>query len=526
MDKTKKKEKTPSFIVEFSLHVEKFQFDRLEKGFEVSRKIFNACLGELQRRFHLMIQSKEYQCIMKQIRSTYRAEEKQKHLNKKMGTKNEVFLDEARKPLWKVKNNLHRQFGLEEYSMHDYVKEMCGRNGKFPSIPSDVGQKIASRAWASMEKFLYGNGKGLHFKKYGQLETLEGKSNLSGIKYREGFLIWNDLKIPVMIKKQDLYAQMALGMNRIKYCRVKRRYIRGQVRYFVQFVFEGTPPKKIDPKTGLFKHQINNKEQGLDIGTQTVAACTEDRVCIEELASHIDLLERKKRILLRRLDRQRRANNPHKYDEDGQIKKGNRDPWFQSRNYIKTLMQWKELYRKQVAIRKQDHYNLIRELMANGCNIKIESMNFKSLQRRAKETKKDEKTGKFKKKKRFGKSIANKAPASFVTLLKQKLKQEGFTLQEIATHAVKASQYNHVTGDYEKSELKDRWKEFVHEGETKRIQRDLYSAFLIWNVKEDLVSIHRERCLERFSNFVHHHDREIQRVRQNPTRALKNIGIR
>lgn len=71
-------------------------------------------------------------------------------------------------------------------------------------------------------------------------------------------------------------------------------------------------------------------------------------------------------------------------------------------------------------------------------------MNFKGLQRRAKETKVNEKTGKINKKKRYGKSLANKAPSMFLEILKNKVIAVNGKYIEVNTHKVKASQYNHL----------------------------------------------------------------------------------
>ena len=112
-------------------------------------------------------------------------------------------------------------------------------------------------------------------------------------------------------------------------------------------------------------------------------------------------------------------------------------------------------------------------------------------------------------KKRFGKSLANKAPAMFLTILDNKLKLLGTELHRINTIEVKASQYNHVENSYVKKELKKRWTMI---GEAK-IQRDLYSSFLIMNINPDLRSINRVQCLETFEKFKIVHDIEIERLK-------------
>ncbi|HEY5575838.1 MAG TPA: transposase, partial [Clostridiaceae bacterium] len=72
-----------------------------------------------------------------------------------------------------------------------------------------------------------------------------------------------------------------------------------------------------------------------------------------------------------------------------------------------------------------------------------------------------ETTGKFIRKKRFGKSLANKAPSLFLTILKRKLGARGGLYFEVDTYDVKASQYNHLNEEYKtkntirRSSLKD-----------------------------------------------------------------------
>ena len=65
--------------------------------------------------------------------------------------------------------------------------------------------------------------------------------------------------------------------------------------------------------------------------------------------------------------------------------------------------------------------------------VKVETMCFKGLQKRAKETKISESTGKFVRKKRFGKSLANKAPSMFLIILKNKMRARGGLYLEVDT---------------------------------------------------------------------------------------------
>jgi hypothetical protein len=77
---------------------------------------------------------------------------------------------------------------------------------------------------------------------------------------------------------------------------------------------------------------------------------------------------------------------------------------------------------------------------------------------------------KFKKKKRFGSSIRDRAPAMFLAVLKRKCRQCGGDVITADTRAVRASQYDHVKDSYEKVPLSCRIKTVGG----RRVQRDLY----------------------------------------------------
>lgn len=136
-------------------------------------------------------------------------------------------------------------------------------------------------------------------------------------------------------------------------------------------------------------------------------------------------------------------------------------------------------------------------------------MNYKGLQARAKKTEVSKKTGKFKRKKRFGKSLANRAPAMFLTILDNKLKAKGLELKRIDTAKVKASQFEHFTQTYVKKTLATRWNHF----EQGDIQRDLYSAFLIMNTKDNLREVDVDRANETWNNFFNLHQQEIEHIK-------------
>ena len=147
-----------------------------------------------------------------------------------------------------------------------------------------------------------------------------------------------------------------------------------------------------------------------------------------------------------------------------------------------------------------------------------------SLIKRANETKRSDKEStvrqkdgstkkvfKYKKKRRFGHSINTRAPAELVNILIRKCRQYGLSYYEVDPWKYKASQYDHSTDKYTKCTLNDREK--IINGQ--KVQRDLYSAFLILNSNETFDHPDREQCNNTFDRFVEIMNDEIQKMKAN-----------
>ncbi len=481
-----------NFVVQFPLETEPYQEDILNKRFEIGRKMYNSLVTVTQKRYNEMIKTKLYRSIKAELKEIYSSTAKENKARKK--------------ELCNQLNYLYKQYRLNEYSFHNDVK---GMQKHFKNnIDSFTAQKLATNLWKSYDKLLFVKGESVHYKRYETLNSLEGKSNNTGIRFKDDTLLWNGLNIPVKINYNNPYEYQAM-QNDIAYCRIIRKFVRNKYKFYLQIVFKGTVPIKIDKETGEIKHQSGSGDVGLDIGTQTIAIASNTDVKILELADNVQNIENQKRLIQRKMDRSKRTMNPNNFNEDGTIKKqGNKKvKWVKSNHYIKLQNELKELYRKQADIRKYQHECLANEIISLGDNIFVETMNFSGLQRRSKKTEKNDK-GKFKKKKRFGKSLANKAPSMLLTIIDRKLKYQDRVLNKIDTYSVKASQYNHIDGEYKKKKLSERWNYF---GDTK-VQRDMYSAFLIMNVDNDLKGINQQKCNERFENFLTLHNIEVERL--------------
>ncbi|MCD7948849.1 MAG: hypothetical protein LUG12_01125, partial [Erysipelotrichaceae bacterium] len=297
---------------------------------------------------------------------------------------------------------------------------------------------------------------------------------------------------------------------------------------------DGEAPKKL-------KNVNTHATVGIDPGVSTVAAATDYDVMLEELAPKVMKYDRKIEKILEKMDKSRRAMNPNKFNADGTYKKGNKDRWHNSNSYNKSWRKLRCLYRKRSAYIKQPHEIMANKIIMNGTNIIAEEMNFSALVKRGKKTVRKEeaeeivqKDGtvkmihKFKKKRRFGSSINKRAPSLFLTILESKSKQYNGTYRTVNTKAYKASQYDHIEDKYIKVSLSKREK---HVGEA-TIQRDLYSAYLIANAdfstvddKGRSIKPDRDRCIEKFDEFVEMHDKCISMMKENGITMKQCFGF-
>lgn len=178
-----------NFIVQFPLVVEKWQTDILNKRFEIGRKIYNSLVSKTLKRYKEMIKTNEYKNLINSL-------ERDNNGNLKPNSK-------INKDIFKQLNELRKKYKISEYNFHTDVKPFQKYYKKH--IDSFTAQKIGTNLWKSYEKFLFGNGKHIHFKKYDTFNSLEGKTNKSGIKFRNDKIEWNELIIPVKIDYDNYY---------------------------------------------------------------------------------------------------------------------------------------------------------------------------------------------------------------------------------------------------------------------------------------------------------------------------------
>lgn len=466
----------------------------LEKKLDTAVVIRNTAKGEALRRLHTLQHDREYQELQKKFAA-----------RKKSDPKADVS------DLSERYNACYERIGYTDGSLQKYIKQ--AKYQFHDILGADECQRLASQAFRVVDKIRKGESRRVIFYPKTSDSSVEGKSHKSTLKYIGDCCIqFGDGNVyPLILKKNDTYAAEALT-HKVKYVRLVRKTIRGKRRYFAQLIMDGIPPK-----TKNLQYGRKNSRVGLDEGTSTIAVVSKKEVSLKELAPGIASDEKELRRLNRAIDRSKRAVNPDNYKEDGTVKKG-RLTWKKSRRCIRLEAKRKELYRKSAWKRHCSHNALANHIVSLGLDIRVEQMRISALTKRSKKTAVNKKNGRIRSKKRYGKTIMNRAPAALITAINRKLGYIDLEVREIDTFQAKCSQYDHKADIYKKKQLSDRWHIFSDEI---KVQRDLYSAFLICYTNDSLTQVDREACICNYPTFKQLHDEEIEHLHQQNEKPLR-----
>lgn len=447
--------KTPSFITNIPLIVSDSDEHVLLARLEAGRQMYNACLGEGVRRASLVKQSKLYQ-FAKTLPKTVKDAKTGKSKANPERTK-------AFSEAWKF-------YDFSDYGLQAYAGQIR-QSWIGEHVDADTAQKLGTRAFKAARNLLLGRAKRVRFKGRNQMDSLEGKSVRSPMKWQDETFVWKGLALKPLIDKNDPVVLHGLN-SPVKYPRLVRRKINGKNRFYVQLINEGLPFVKP-------KHEgTPDSVTGLDIGPSTIAAVGDDSAYLETFCA--DLKDRSDEVarLQKKMSRSIRASNPDCFEPDrcdlpkpgqkhgkrkqGKAIKGKRQT-VRSNRYRKVQARKAKVERKLAAHRKSLHGELGHKTVAMGRNIKTEKLSYKAFQRM------------------FGRSVGKRAPGGFVARLKQIAEKAGGSVQEFPTRDTKLSQ-RCVCGRIKKKTLSER----IHRCECGVIhQRDLWSAFLARHVDTD-----------------------------------------
>jgi transposase len=432
-----------SFVCEFELATTSHDRRVLRARLETGRQLYNAVLGDLLRRL-------------------------------RAARRDPVWAAACALPSGRTRATAFRQlrdrYGLSEYAAHKHPSLKAGCWIR-EHLDINTAQKVSTRAWRAVEQHMYGGRGRPRFKRRGELVSVEGKTNRSGIRFcfAEAQLLdsgrggestrveWNGahcrLALALVIDRGDEVRVWALA-HPVKYVRIVRRIVRGRERFSCQLVVEGQPLQKRPAGAG--------GRFGIDVGPSTVAVSDQHgNAQRHRLADGVSDPARARRRYQRKLDRQRRANNPDSYDQQGRAVRGQR-PRRQSKRMRATERQLAETQRRLAARRHNEHGRLANQLIANlGPLVHAEKLSYRSFQRC------------------FGRSVRDRAPGRFIAELERKAAQHGGGLVQIPTHSTWLSQ-RCVCGNRQRKDLSERRHrcgcEHVPDGFS--IDRDELAAFL------------------------------------------------
>lgn len=424
--------KSPSFVCELPLEVSPANELVLLARLDCARMVYNACLGESLKRLGTMRSSDGYQAARQMPK----------------GAKN-LADARARRAAFRAANE---EAGFQEYELHAYAKQF-GHSWLGEHLDSLTLQKAATRAFLAVQQFAFGKRGKPRFKGKGWYDSVEGKTNTSGIVWREKAVKWLGLELRAIFDSQD--EVVAYGMTcPVKFVRLVRRKLNGRNRFYAQLICEGQPYRKD-------RHPLGHGVVGLDIGPSTIATVSATEARLERFCGELENKQKAIRKLQRKLDRSRRANNPDNFNSDGTAKAGH-PPWHCSQRYIQTRAQLAEVHRKQAAQRKSLHGRKVNEILAQGDVIKLEKLSYRTFQ------------------KRYGKSVGFRGPGTFVNHLRRKAGNADAEIDEFPTTSTRLSQVC-VCGAIEKKPLSQRWH--TCGCGVGPVQRDLFSAWLAMYVK-------------------------------------------
>lgn len=491
--------KTSSYCATFEIRVAPDQVPEIRRRQECARQIYNTCLSVLQKTWRRLRASPAWRSALRDVQ--------------RIGgmTNPPPEATALKSQAQALMQRIERQYGFSEYDLHkiaDKVNKHFGiinprridKKTGAPAVGGILGcseaQKTATQAWLAFQKFRFGQAKKVRFKRFGDPVTIENKTNSFGLRMEGTQVLWatrygKKLVFPVLVRKGDKYAEDTF-LDKTKYIRLFSREIRGRTRWYVQAVKEGTPPQK-NRTAGPASISV-----GIDASPSTAVVYADSgKAVIEPLAPECAVIAPEIRRINRAIDRSFRSTNPDAYNEDGTIKRGVR--LMPSKNCLKLQAIRRELFRVQAAKRRESHERLANRIIAMGTDIKVEDTPISSWTARAKKTSVNARNGRVRSKRRYGKTIANRAPGMLLAIIDRKLRYYGASLRKVNSRRVKASQFDHSTGTYRKKRLDERWA--VVDGE--KVQRDLYSAFLISSVTgKNFDRIDREKCNEGWMPFL------------------------
>ncbi len=356
---------------------------------------------------------------------------------------------------------LEHQYRLTEYDLHAIIARHRARSGRKQELGINETQKIATRVYQCVNRYQLKLGGRPRFKSASRgLRSIEGKTNTTGLKFKlqKSVLDWCHHTYRVIIDPNDDYIREALQKDghpeefkKIKFCRLKRKTIKGRERFYLELLLEGQAPQK-------HVYAPKSERLSIDPSLQEIAVFSDRFVGKIKVAPTAQTDEGAIRRIQRSMDRSLRQNNPQAYEANGTIKKG--AVLKQTKGYQKRVAKLCEAHRKAAQTRRCEHGQAVNLLLSLAGDIRIEKNLWKAFQRG-----------------HFGKSLAKSGMSGFIRDLVNKAERAGSDVVEVNPYKLKLSQYDPFSESFVKKPLSQRWHRIANGDEW--IQRDIFSALLL-----------------------------------------------
>ena len=505
-----KKEKKPRFVITRRIYPTEWQKHKIDKEMDAANFLYNMGVHYYSATLEVLMADPDFEGLLNCYRKWYKDNPDSEKAN----------------PYQKEISAWMNELQLNEYDLHHWFVETANRS--FPKcLNVHIVQKLATNLYTAIKKVVFSSGKNISYRKRGQTCSLEGKIKNNAIIYHEktdsvGFAGTELALKPVRAK--DYYLQEAMSSDGVRYCRIVRRPYKTGYRYFLQIVMSGSAPKKFKVKKGT---------TGQDPGISNSTFYGDNYSSYDTLAKGCEKYEKMVKQASIKYERRRRMANPQNYNPDGTIKRGVKLKWKWTKGIRRALFKLKNAHRLKAAHVKNYNGHLSNQVVRVTSVLKQEQMNYPALAKRSKKTtERQEKESvvtnkkgvsktihKFKRKRRFGRSVLRRAPGGFDKMLREKVVRYGGVVIILDPKKTASSQTNHITGERTKIDLSERSKVVGNE----RVQRDLYAGFLNRHTGDDCV-LDIDACKKDFCRFLEQQKAVIEKVRRKGD-STGNFGL-
>ncbi|NJM72068.1 MAG: transposase [Scytonema sp. RU_4_4] len=339
------------------LVVDSKQESELLSRFQAGRQLYNACLNEAMKRLDLVRNSELYQ-VAKKLPRTKKKE------------RGEAF------------KKAREQYRYSEYDLHSFAS-ITSKRAKWiaEKVDSTAQQKLATRAFKASERVMLGMASSVRYKVPSRFRSMEGKSNKTGIRWKDDYLVWGKLVLQPILDLDNPVIRHGLE-SPVKYVRLLWRILNGKRRWYAQLVNEGLPCQKP-------QNYVSDGLIGLDLNVSNIAFVGDNHADLLPFAENVPSFTKEIAALQRKMQRSQRANNLDNFESNSSAKKGRRtvvkkgkvkkgkQSWKKSSNYLKIAAKKRELERRKTAYAKTQNRKVVNEILRHGKHIKTENVSVK-----------------------------------------------------------------------------------------------------------------------------------------------------